>query len=94
MSVKGIIKRMRHNGALTEKEFNKIMRKLDTIPQWIPCSERLPETSEHVLATLKYSEDDLEVCEVDWFIDTNLAQKAVAWMPLPEPYRKETNNEM
>ena len=36
-------------------------------PQWIPCSERLPEEEEDFLVT----------------------DEVIAWMPLPEPYRKD-----
>ena len=56
-------------------------------PHWIPCSERLPEEGCHVL-----------MCGADGVIrigrmGTNLfwvgtkVTTAVAWMPLPEPYR-------
>ena len=61
-------------------------------PQWISCSERLPEIDELVLVT-----DDsggVKTVDVDrcgqyecsekrfWYYTQNV----VAWMPLPEPY--------
>ena len=67
----------------------------DFAPQWIPCSERLPENDELVLVT----DDSGGVKTVDfdrcgqyecskkrfWYYTQNV----VAWMPLPKPYRAE-----
>lgn len=61
---------------------------------WIPLSERLPELGQKVLCycrakiydVLKYTMDgwfeDAEHCYMDGFV--------LAWMPLPEPYRAES----
>lgn len=66
--------------------------------EWIPCSERLPERDEIVLVSFKtgcvhlckYLDDD---SENPWwsYIDDCCAWNNVvdAWMPLPEPYKKE-----
>ena len=72
---------------------------------WIPCSERLPKDTEDeeyyqiCLVTLAngdvclgvYRWDDLE-----WYTrmsegedDYSTIHEVIAWMPLPEPYRKE-----
>lgn len=71
---------------------------------WIPCSERLPEDDEMVLVTDKdgmvYPEilwygyanpDDEKMCFHRWDDEMyNLYRvNAVAWMPLPEPYKGE-----
>lgn len=66
------------------------------IPQWIPCSERLPSDGEYVLVAEKWHGyvwmwrlqhiDDEPTWEVNGYnIDID---EAVAWMPLPKPYRK------
>ncbi len=60
-------------------------------PQWIPCSERLPEKPN--MYTVTDSKGDV-VRFV--FTSTESSRKywqrcAKAWMPLPEPYKGETN---
>ena len=78
-------------------------------PQWIPCSERLPETEEFVLAsrTGKYRNTTFEhACEIADYADGGWCVYAYphmsaekceelieAWMPLPEPYREERTEE-
>lgn len=59
--------------------------------------------AEHVLATLRWDEDDYEVTEIDyWAIVAaqgdkdkvisarawDIIEHVVAWMPLPEPYKE------
>lgn len=41
-SVRSLIHKCLHKGAITQKEHDKIIRKLDKAMEWIPCSERLP----------------------------------------------------
>jgi len=73
-------------------------------PQWIPVSERLPETEEFVLASLsgKYRNTTFEhACEIADYADGEWCVYAYphmsaekceelieAWMPLPTPYTK------
>lgn len=69
---------------------------------WIPCSERLPEKSGEVLVctesqyigVVNYSVKHKQFNNYDecprsdtCFSDT------VAWMPLPEPYKEDKENE-
>lgn len=72
-------------------------------PQWIPCSERLPNDDDYK-PYLNYTEA-VWFCTSDgaigigWYYkstneweafgDIVLRDKVVAWMPLPEPYKKE-----
>lgn len=69
--------------------------------RWIPVTERLPEKSGEYLVTYHPCYwDDVE-SEILVGIDTfrgkttwaqRKYQRVVAWMPLPEPYRKETTD--
>ena len=65
--------------------------------QWIPCSERLPEEYQAVLATLNNGEltyawrfdvDEWVIFEGDRNATTD---DILAWMPMPEPYKGEQN---
>ena len=61
--------------------------------EWIPCSERLPETGDSVLAT--YSDGEIGII---WdarpklwgtYMKNSHLIYPIAWMPLPKPYRKD-----
>lgn len=63
-----------------------------TKPEWIPCSERLPESNSERIILLydnglisggKYLGD--RTFDID-FRDNDKKTKVVAWMPLPKPY--------
>lgn len=66
---------------------------------WIPCEERLPEItiedrySDNVLVVLKWWDNDITY-EVGWYNATGRWNcdsencRAIAWRPLPEPYRE------
>ena len=62
---------------------------IDAVPQWIPCSERLPEEGVVVVTVDKDGDYEInaiideEDCEWFW-------EKPVAWMPLPKPYEVRT----
>ena len=75
-------------------------------PQWIPCSERLPEAefgeSKNVIVTCEWRHK--EVCGTARWIDKlyfnggnwcyptgeTYENRVIAWMPLPEPWKGET----
>lgn len=69
------------------------------VPQWIPCSERLPErdqicivTDETRRNTYEYGfHDETYDEETGW---TYLGHKIIAWMPLPEPYQEGEQDEI
>lgn len=60
-------------------------------PKWIPISERLPKFNDIVLASSDSDYPELRViltvysAEEFWFNG-----KIKAWMPLPEPYKEES----
>jgi len=71
-----------------------------TVPQWIPCSERLPDIMVLVLITMKrgkgYNQEPfqsvgyLDANGYTWWCahdGTCTNQTVLAWMPLPEPYK-------
>lgn len=73
-------------------------------PQWIPCSERLPELGKDVLATLFHANGELGIVMVkrttsfnpgdtyweDWTNEYSWENENVlAWMPLPDCYKGE-----
>lgn len=65
---------------------------------WIPCSERLPEEIGTYLVTLDYEEHGTGITAV-WYHgkqigwDLSFADVVIAWQPLPEPYKAESENE-
>lgn len=85
----------------TEKEIrdalDKAIEALKETPQWIPCSERLPEKSGQYYVS---GGDKVWICDF-LIIPTfkggwcnNVSNPVVeAWMTLPEPYRKEGEKE-
>jgi hypothetical protein len=103
-SCKSIIKRLRHNGAITQAEYDKLMRKLDG---WIPCSERMPDDDTIINVIVSGYEvwDGKKTLFVDWATypgsyidgfdtdndwDEGQEVHILAWMPLPEPYGGES----
>lgn len=72
--------------------------------KWIPCSERLPEEDGQYLITVKYkhvndSYEDIYAEHGEWydgrwdmfcFGHCGEVEDIIAWMPLPEPYKKDT----
>ena len=67
------------------------------MPTWIPCSERLPQLGQKVLAGTKrtvftqvfkgyYSKP------IYWKWEHNNVKTIEAWMPLPEPWKGKDND--
>ena len=77
------------------KELPSVTRKKE---EWIPCSERMPKQNECIEYYLIQDEyGDMYVARYtsdEWIsIDSILQDNIVAWMPLPEPYKEETERE-
>jgi len=71
----------------------------ETPNKWIPCSERLPERDESVLAYHRNVSFDYQY--VSWIDDYSgkwagfcgsLSDEVLAWMPLPEGYNPESED--
>ena len=66
-------------------------------PKWIPVSERLPEESVEVLVCSDNGDIEVADCyystEIEgmtvWLTSGWRFGKVIAWMPLPEPYKRE-----
>lgn len=71
--------------------------------RWIPCSERMPKDYSSNLCTIRnhYTYDNhIEVydhlvaynpAEKEWLDEfSKLAFEVIAWMPIPEPYKAES----
>jgi hypothetical protein len=70
--------------------------------EWIPCSERLPDTDDKVLCWYEYYHWSREKVLPEYGIGCYLREtsawfgevangkdvKVIAWMPLPEPYKE------
>lgn len=70
------------------------------IGEWIPCSERLPEKGETVVACTLDGTFAGQFHEEGWyrenmfFYDSEiLVREVMAWQPLPEPYKKQETQE-
>lgn len=66
--------------------------------EWIPCSERVPKESGyyivqtdgshgHVIDIAEFGRLWIKKCE-DFGWGWNKASRVIAWMPLPEPYKR------
>ena len=70
------------------------IEQLPSAQQWIPCSERLPDSQEDVLCDedghviLGFYTDE----EIGWHDTHSYRIYPTAWMPLPSPYREEVSD--
>ena len=64
----------------------------DAEPQWIPCSERLPEDRRYVLVTFRFVYGLIDH-GITWYGESenkwDTSREVIAWMPLPEPWKGE-----
>lgn len=59
--------------------------------EWIPCSERLPDKDGFYLITLENFYDNNLKTRIGFYETSTQCfyPYALAWMPLPKPYRRE-----
>lgn len=72
---------------------------LSTDVDWIPITTSEPTTSDHVLVTYKWDEDDYETSELDYWVTKCAAEEGnkqcqmfidhvIAWSFMPQPYKE------
>ena len=101
-SPKVILSHLRHNGCITEKEYEKLYQAVDTITKWIPTSERLPKDKTYVMTTIRVPGRQPHVrsgwYQYGLFMNDNgdtwksTDIEVIAWMPLAKPYESEGKN--
>ena len=104
-----ILDRPNHAEFLYTDEICKVLNELPSVqpePKWIPCKDRLPERGNEVLVCYDFKGHRFVLTGVLYgdgsfhgYDDEYLTpegrkyRKAVAWMPLPEPYQEEGDSE-
>ena len=69
----------------------KVIKSIPSAQQWIPCSERLPDQNGKYLVVGR--QKAINILKFDggrWYGKWGV----VAWMPLPDCYQGDGNNEM
>jgi hypothetical protein len=70
------------------------INKMPKVGEWIPVSEKLPESDDDVIVTCKscrtgkkFTSTDYRNCKTgEW---SYFGRDVIAWQPLPEPYKEE-----
>ena len=79
------IEKMAQNVA--RKVMQELMDNGVFIGKWIPVSERLPEESKRYVVSTKYNDVMTDFYTGEGFLQ---GDDIIAWMPLPEPYKLES----
>ena len=71
------------------------MPTIEPQPQWIPCSERLPEASDKVLCCTATKKGQKNIVIGYYIADKEywacgMNSNVIAWMPLPDVFVEET----
>ena len=86
-----------HNGSYGA-DIDKAIKVLEQT-MWIPVSERLPVMNGNYLVTVEANDGtaSIKYQMVDHYgpkwLHEEKTQKVIAWMPLPEPYKAESEEE-
>lgn len=83
---------------ILSEDITEILKEVPSAePKWIPVSEKLPEKNVWVLVTVEQSGVRYqEIMRRNNYIETwtdnidNYTDEITAWMPLPAPYKKES----
>lgn len=98
-----ILDGFKYNPLLNEQHFEALDMAVTALSEnkgeWIPVSERLPEKNVWVLVTVEQNDNRYQeimrrnVYTGEWTdnID-NYTDEITAWMPLPEPYKAESED--
>lgn len=74
-----------------------MVRQIPSAQQWLSVSERLPEKKDEVLVTTSWGDVCMAWCDNGkWraeYINEYDDDEIVAWMPLPEPYASQKEDE-
>lgn len=89
-----------NHGVFTNRELEDIETVIKKLKQtrWIPCSERLPEENGNYLVTVEANDGtaQLKYQMVEHYgpkwLHEGKREKVIAWMPLPEPYKAESED--
>lgn len=84
------------NTFMLRSEIVSGLRELPSANPWIPITKSEPTTSDHVLVTLKWADDDYETCELDYWVEKasttewskRIIDHVIAWKFKPEPYKE------
>jgi len=88
-----------NHGSDYDEAFKIAIKALEQEPRWIPVSERLPEKEGRYLTTIlnEYDNELRYIMTCDYFSngcwcpdDECASDNVIAWMPLPEPYKAES----
>lgn len=90
------VQRKRGSTLLDQKVIDALVSNLkDSLPDWIPVEDKLPETKEKVLVTHRSGVTIASLYDSEsqiWIANGGKPHRlktVTAWQKLPEPYRKE-----
>ena len=80
----------------SEEQIQEIVKALEQEPRWIPTSERLPDEDGEYYAAVYDTDENYKYMDIAEFEDGIWQYKdyvkVLAWMPLPEPYKMESED--